>query len=68
MRILAARKAAGAIDAEKSQSTAQTNELSYNGEFAGSTDHDAMDMRKLGVQQETKVTNNDGRLRWHKTD
>lgn len=55
MRILAAREAAGALAQEKPGINVQTNELSYNGEIAGSTDQDARDMWKLGVQQETKV-------------
>lgn len=58
-RILVARNAAGAIAPEKIEKggnygAVRETELAADGGIAGSTDQDARDMWKLGVQQETK--------------
>jgi hypothetical protein len=41
---------------EKSGANTHSNDLTYNGNLAQSTEQDALDMHKLGVRQETKVT------------
>lgn len=55
MKILVARQSGDATSREKLDADAQNLPLSSNDEIAGSTDRDAFDMRKLGVEQETKV-------------
>jgi hypothetical protein len=55
MRILQARGVSGAPGG-KSAIAIQQNELSANGDIANSTERDAADMVKLGVKQETKVS------------
>ena len=55
MRILAARNAAGTAAGEKPGFATAGYEQGDNGEYAESIDSDARDMRKLGVEQETKV-------------
>ena len=54
MRILRARQADHAFDGEKPGYNSQEYEVAANGDSASSTSRDAADMRKLGVQQETK--------------
>lgn len=53
MRILQAR-GVGGIPGDKPSSSIQHNELSANGDIANSSEKDVVDMRKLGVKQETK--------------
>ena len=53
MRILAARRAGP--DGDKEGSAVHDAELNYNGTSDGSHDQDALDMQKLGLQQQTKV-------------
>jgi hypothetical protein len=45
----------GEMADEKPTTNVQQAERSANGDLANSTERDAADMRKLGVQQETKV-------------
>ena len=47
---------------DKPNTNVQQQELSANGDLANSTEKDAADMRKLGVQQETKVRPGIGKL------
>jgi hypothetical protein len=55
IRILEARKATGASDHEKPSSTIQSDEIGSGDHAMAAEKRDAYDMRKLGVQQETKV-------------
>ncbi len=56
MRILAARARASDRDGGKEQSAVQNSELDYTGNNLGSQDQDVLDMQKLGLQQQTKVS------------
>ena len=56
MRILAARAPAQGSGSGKEESAVQTSQLDYNGIAGDSHDQDALDMQKLGLKQETKVS------------
>jgi hypothetical protein len=56
MRILAARAPATDRGGGKEQSAVQNSELDHNGTTNGSHDQDALDMQKLGLRQQTKVS------------
>ena len=55
MRILDARKATSVSGAEKFDLGVQSDTITPNEQAAGEARQDALDMRKLGVRQETKV-------------
>lgn len=61
LRILHTRNTAEMAD-DKPTTNVQQQELSANGDIANSTENDAADMRKLGVQQETKVRSRLGKV------
>jgi len=52
MNILRTRQADGAISEGKADASIQNYELGHNEELS---ERDALDMRRLGVRQETKV-------------
>jgi len=56
MRTFPLRQVDETVDNEKSPPIALGDEIDINDEDSGSMDHDAVDMHKLGVKQETKVS------------
>lgn len=56
MRILAANVPALGSAAGKEESAAVTSEVNYNGIADNSHDQDALDMQKLGLKQQTRVS------------
>ena len=56
MRILTARGSGPGLDGGKEDSAVHDSELNYSATGDGSHDQDALDMRKLGLQQQTKVS------------
>jgi hypothetical protein len=56
MGILTARAPASGSAAGKEESAAVTSEVNYDGIADNSHDQDALDMQKLGLKQQTKVS------------
>lgn len=56
MRILADRAPALSSAAEEEKSATVASEVNYNGIADNSHDQDALDMQKLGLKQQTRVS------------